>query len=38
MVGAFPVDFVLEKKPQGHGYTQIKVREENPFFPVGQGP
>jgi cobyrinic acid a,c-diamide synthase len=36
MVGAFPVDFVLEKKPQGHGYTQIKVREENPFFPIGK--
>ncbi|MBI4768459.1 MAG: cobyrinate a,c-diamide synthase [Deltaproteobacteria bacterium] len=36
MVGAFPVDFVLEKKPQGHGYTQIRVREENPFFPVGK--
>jgi cobyrinic acid a,c-diamide synthase len=36
MVGAFPVDFVLEKKPQGHGYTQIKVREENPFFPLGK--
>jgi cobyrinic acid a,c-diamide synthase len=36
MVGAIPIDFILEKKPQGHGYTQIKVREENPFFPVGR--
>jgi cobyrinic acid a,c-diamide synthase len=36
MVGTFPVDFVLEKKPQGHGYTRIKVQEENPFFPVGK--
>ncbi len=36
MVGTFPVDFVLEKKPQGHGYTQIRVREQNPFFPVGK--
>jgi cobyrinic acid a,c-diamide synthase len=35
MVGALPVSFVLEKKPQGHGYTRIKVREENPFFPIG---
>jgi cobyrinic acid a,c-diamide synthase len=25
----------LEKRPQGHGYTQIKVARENPFFPVG---
>jgi cobyrinic acid a,c-diamide synthase len=36
MVGALPLTFVLEKKPQGHGYTQIKVRGENPFFPVGR--
>ncbi len=36
MVGALPVSFVLEKKPQGHGYTRIKVREENPFFPIGR--
>jgi len=36
MVGVLPLTFVLEKKPQGHGYTQIKVREENPFFPVGK--
>ncbi len=36
MVGALPMTFVLEKKPQGHGYTQVKVREENPFFPIGK--
>ena len=36
MVGAFPVDFVLEKKPQGHGYTQIRVREKESVFPGGQ--
>jgi cobyrinic acid a,c-diamide synthase len=36
MVGVLPVNFILEKKPQGHGYTQIKVREKNPFFPVGK--
>lgn len=35
MVGVFPLTFVLEKRPQGHGYTQIRVAEENPFFPVG---
>jgi cobyrinic acid a,c-diamide synthase len=35
MVGALPLTFILEKKPQGHGYTMIKVRKENPFFPVG---
>jgi cobyrinic acid a,c-diamide synthase len=36
MVGALPMTFVLEKRPQGHGYTMIKVRKENPFFPVGK--
>lgn len=35
MVGVFPLTFVLEKRPQGHGYTQIRVVEGNPFFPVG---
>jgi len=35
MVGALPSTSVLEKKPQGHGYTMIKVLRENPFFPVG---
>jgi cobyrinic acid a,c-diamide synthase len=36
MVGALPVTFALEKKPQGHGYTMVKVQKENPFFPVGK--
>lgn len=36
MVGIFPVDFVLEKKPQGHGYTRLKVIAENPYFPLGK--
>ena len=35
MVGVFPFTFGLEKKPQGHGYTRIKVVETNPYFPVG---
>ncbi|MBA4392012.1 MAG: cobyrinic acid a,c-diamide synthase [Desulfobacca sp.] len=35
MVGALPLTFVLEKKPQGHGYTTVKVQKVNPFFPVG---
>ncbi|MBI5605768.1 MAG: cobyrinate a,c-diamide synthase [Deltaproteobacteria bacterium] len=35
MVGTLPLAFVLEKRPQGHGYTTLKVRKENPFFPVG---
>ncbi len=35
MAGVFPVDFDMQKKPQGHGYTLCKVVEENPFMPVG---
>lgn len=35
MVGALPVDTVLEKTPQGHGYIQAEVTETNPFYPVG---
>jgi cobyrinic acid a,c-diamide synthase len=34
MVEALPMDFQLEKKPQGHGYTAIQVVENNPFYPV----
>ena len=35
MVGALPVAFRMEKRPQGHGYTLLEVEKENPFFPVG---
>ena len=35
MVGALPVDFEMEKRPQGHGYTTLAVDRGNPFFPVG---
>ncbi len=35
MVGALPVTFGMEKRPQGHGYTTLAVDRENPFFPVG---
>lgn len=35
MVGALPVDFVLERKPQGHGYTRLEVTAENPFYERG---
>ncbi|MBW2065342.1 MAG: hydrogenobyrinic acid a,c-diamide synthase (glutamine-hydrolyzing) [Deltaproteobacteria bacterium] len=36
MVGALPIRFRLEEKPQGHGYTILKVKEKNPYFPVGE--
>ena len=35
MVQALPMDFQLNKKPQGHGYTRLEVTETNPFYPVG---
>jgi cobyrinic acid a,c-diamide synthase len=35
MVGLFPFDFVMGKKPQGHGYTILEVVRDNPFFPRG---
>jgi len=36
MVGALPIGFGMERRPQGHGYTVLEVEEENPFFPVGR--
>ena len=35
MVQALPIDFRLERKPQGHGYTELEVVNSNPFYPVG---
>ena len=35
MVGALPISFGMEKRPQGHGYTVLEVERENPFFPIG---
>ncbi len=35
MVGVFPVRFTMKSTPQAHGYTIVKVREENPYFHVG---
>lgn len=35
MVGVFPVETVLERKPQGHGYMRAEVVAPNPFYPPG---
>jgi len=35
MVGALPIAFAMERQPQGHGYTILKVNKKNPFFPIG---
>ncbi|MBN2418521.1 MAG: hydrogenobyrinic acid a,c-diamide synthase (glutamine-hydrolyzing) [Deltaproteobacteria bacterium] len=36
MVDALPVKFIMEKKPQGHGYTILNVCNSNPFYEVGK--
>lgn len=35
MVGLLPVVYGFSKRPQGHGYTILKVERENPYFPLG---
>ena len=37
MVGIFPFDAVMEKKPQGHGYTVLDVRGGEPVLRTGTG-
>jgi cobyrinic acid a,c-diamide synthase len=36
MAGVIPVKFGLSKRPVGHGYTRVRVIEENPYFKVGE--
>jgi len=36
MVGALPLSLILDKKPQGHGYTILEVADQNPYYPVGE--
>jgi cobyrinic acid a,c-diamide synthase len=35
MANVLPVVFGFSKKPQGHGYTVVKVAQENPYFDIG---
>ncbi|MGB6066021.1 MAG: cobyrinate a,c-diamide synthase [Desulfomonilaceae bacterium] len=35
MAGVFPIDTVMQRKPQGLGYIHVKVTGSNPFYPVG---
>jgi len=35
MVGVFPIDTVLQRKPQGLGYSRVEVIGPNPFYPQG---
>ncbi|MEH0022526.1 MAG: cobyrinate a,c-diamide synthase [Desulfobacter sp.] len=36
MSGILPVRFGLSRKPQGHGYTEVEVMRENPFYSIGE--
>jgi cobyrinic acid a,c-diamide synthase len=35
MAGVLPVAFGFSKRPQGHGYTEVCVEHENPYYEVG---
>ncbi len=35
LVDVFPIVYRFHEKPQGHGYTLLRVEEENPLFPRG---
>lgn len=35
MAGVFPVDVEVFATPQGHGYSQLSIDADNPFFPAG---
>jgi cobyrinic acid a,c-diamide synthase len=35
LVGIFPVQFGMAKKPQAHGYTIFQVERNNPFYDRG---
>ncbi len=35
MVGALGLDFVLSRRPVGHGYSILEVREDTPFHSAG---
>ncbi|HCY88594.1 MAG TPA: cobyrinic acid a,c-diamide synthase [Desulfobacteraceae bacterium] len=36
MTGILPIRFGLSRKPQGHGYTEVEVVQENPFYKIGE--
>jgi cobyrinic acid a,c-diamide synthase len=36
MSGVLPLELELHRRPQGHGYVELQVDAENPFFEPGQ--
>ncbi len=35
MSGVFDIDLTMSRKPAGHGYSQMSIDRENPFFAIG---
>ncbi|MCP4356285.1 MAG: hydrogenobyrinic acid a,c-diamide synthase (glutamine-hydrolyzing) [Proteobacteria bacterium] len=35
MVNIFPISYGIGKKPQGHGYVNVKVAKDNPYYEKG---
>ncbi len=35
MAGVLPIDVVVEDAQQGHGYVEMTVTDQNPFYPLG---
>ncbi len=36
MAGVLPWDFVVGRRPQGHGYTVLEACEDNPYYKSGE--
>ncbi|MCP4705564.1 MAG: hydrogenobyrinic acid a,c-diamide synthase (glutamine-hydrolyzing) [candidate division Zixibacteria bacterium] len=36
MAGVFPTNLVMYKKPVGHGYSEMEIDKQNPFFEIGE--
>ena len=35
MVGIIPSEVEICQKPQGHGYVEVEISDQNPLFPIG---
>jgi len=35
LAGVFPVSFDIARRPQAHGYTVLRVEDDNPFYSAG---
>ncbi len=35
MCGLLPIVFGFNRRPQGHGYTEVTVSGKNPYYPIG---